>query len=191
MEARRSSAYYRAILRLLTIRRVLCLACEFSCRSPDTVPKATRRTASARQLPVACFYCDERFRRTQERATHIRHHHPGKAYRPDLEEAREQQPAVTRVLCDPAPTVAPDAGTPATDALTSKQHLVAAITAIKHRQQTIDKQVPELEKQLESLRAIQKQIDTERQALETALATIDGASPEQVQSPDALPKAGD
>ncbi len=156
-----------------------------------TPPKATRRTASARQLPVACFYCDERFRRTQERATHIRHHHPGKAYRPDLEEAREEQPAVTKVLCDPAPAVAPDAGTPATDPLTPKQHLVAAIASLKRRQEAIAEQIPELEKQLESLRAIQKQMDCELQALETALATIDGTSPEQIQSPGALAQPGD
>jgi len=153
-----------------------------------TAPKATRRAASARQLPVPCFYCDERFRRSQERATHIRHYHPGKPYRPDLEKAHEEQPAV-----DPAPAAAsPEPCASETDPLTPKQHLVAAITAIKRRQQTIDEQAPELEKQLETLRAAKRQMDGDLQALETALAAIDGTVLEQVQKGiGALAQAGD
>jgi hypothetical protein len=79
----------------------------------------------------------------------------------------------------------------ATDQMTPKQHLVAAITAIKRRQQTIERQVPELEKQLDSLRAIQKQMGGELQALGTAFATIDGTSLGEVhKETGALAKAG-
>lgn len=151
-----------------------------------TAPKATRRAASARQLPVPCFYCDERFRRSQERATHIRHYHPGKPYRPDLEQAHEE-PAANVAPCAAAPVAPPEAGSPETDPLTPKQHLVAAITAIKRRQQMIDEQAPELEKQLEALRATQKQMDGDLQALETALAAIGGTVLEQVQKGTGTP----
>ena len=162
--------------------------------------RATVRVQVARQLPVACFYCDERFRRTQERATHIRRHHPGKAYRPDLE--KERREADVAPLLPPA---APGKGIVRDivlaqpkpgewrldDEMTSRQHLVAAIASIKRRQEAIAKQMPELEIQLESLRAAQKQTDTERQALETALATIEGEAVEQIQSLGVLAKAGD
>jgi hypothetical protein len=49
-----------------------------------------RQNKRAAQLPVACFYCEERFSRTQERATHIRHHHKGMPYRPDMKELQEE-----------------------------------------------------------------------------------------------------
>jgi hypothetical protein len=152
-----------------------------------------------RQLPVACFYCDERFKRTQERATHIRHHHPGKAYRPDLEKQAPQSEVA------PPPQEVPVARATAMvvangqlvdvlappDEMTSKQHLVAAITSIKRRQEAIEQQVPELEKQLEALRAAQQQLAAERQALETALGSIASDVLEQIQGPRALAKAGD
>ena len=76
--------------------------------------------------------------------------------------------------------------------MTPKQHLVAAITAIKRRQHMIDEPAPELERQLEALRAAQKQMDSDLQALETALAAIDGSSPQQIQKgKGALAEAGD
>lgn len=135
-----------------------------------------RRTAG--QLPVACLYCDERFRRTQERATHIRHHHPGKPYRSDLEQPHVEEPAPK----PQEPVVANGelvdvlAPTPDPDRMTPKQHLMAAIAAIKRRQQGVDQELPALEKQLESLRAAQKQMSAELRAFETALASIEGTS---------------
>ncbi len=148
-----------------------------------------RQNRRAARLPVACFYCEERFPRTQERATHIRHHHKGMPYRPDRKELQEEtgQHAlnVTVVPESERPTANVVAGgrlvdvlAPTPDEMTPKQHLVAAISSIKRRQQEIDKQAPELEKQLESLRAEQKKMEAERQALETALGTIDGVTRE-------------
>lgn len=148
----------------------------------------SKRTA---QLPIACFYCEERFPRTQERATHIRHHHKGKPYRPDwkkLQEETGQHGSALDASVAPEPerpTANVVAGgrlvdvlAPTPDEMTPKQHLVAAISSIKRRQQEIDNQVPELEKQLESLRGEQKRMEAERQALETALGTIDGVARE-------------
>ena len=77
------------------------------------------------------------------------------------------------------------------DEMTSKQHLVAAIASIKRRQEVIEQQVPDLEKQLETLRATQQQLAAERQALETALGTIDSEALEQIQGSRALAKADD
>jgi hypothetical protein len=155
---------------------------------------------AARRPPVACFYCDQRFNRTQERATHIRHHHPGKPYRPDLETQVEEPVAAAPptppaepakgTVCDLV-LAAPKPGEWRDEDMTPKQHLVAAIASIKRRQETIAKEAPELEKQLGALRAAQKQMDTERQALEQALATIDGDALEAIQAPGRLAVAGD
>ena len=146
----------------------------------------------ARRSTVACFYCDQRFNRTQERATHIRHHHPGKPYRPDLE-TRGKKPAAAT---PPSPSAelakeptcnlalpATTSGDRPDEEMTPKQHLVAAIASISNRQDTIAKKLPELEKQLEVLLAAQKRMDTERKALKQALATIDGETVEAIQIP--------
>jgi len=163
--------------------------------------KANRTAANAvgrHQRPVTCFYCDERFRRTQDRATHIRHHHPGKPYRPDLDEERNE-PAVVSPRPTPSVTLAAsdvDLMQPKIDdrcsenEMTSKQHLVAAISSIKRRQEEIAKQMPELERHVGELRAAQKQMDTERQALETALAAISVDTLEQVQESSAVANCG-
>jgi hypothetical protein len=143
----------------------------------------------SRRNSVRCFYCPETFGRTQERATHIRHYHPGEPYRPDLEEqkraALEQPTPAARVEhAKERPTAMVVAkgqlvdvlAPPDPDTMTPKQHLVAAITSIKRNQEAAVRQIPELEKQLEALRAAQKQMETELCALETALAAMNGGN---------------
>jgi hypothetical protein len=165
------------------------------------VRKMNRTTASAagrRQLPVVCFYCDERFRRTQDRATHIRHYHPGRPYRPDLDKERNEAvvlspgstPSVKLAVSDVG-LARPKIDDRCSDSeMTSKQHLVAAISSIKRRQEEVAKQMPELERQVGELRAAQKQMDTERQALETALAAISVDTLEQVQESSTVANSG-
>lgn len=159
-----------------------------------------QQSKRAAQLPVACFYCEERFSRTQERATHIRHHHKGKPYRPDMRELQEMEHQT-------APTVAPEPERPTArivvdgklvdvlapsappEDMTTTGHLVAAISSIKRRMEDLDKRMPELQMQLDGMRAAQKQMETERQALETALKTIDNEALEQIHHPVAAPVA--
>ncbi len=132
---------------------------------------------------VTCFYCPETFRRAQGRAAHIRYQHPGKPYRPDLKKARELKSEVA----DHAPTKPALPAPPQleiaqpTDAMSPKQHLAAAIATIKRRQEATDRELPEVERHVDSLRAVQKQMAGDLQALETALATIDGSSVEQIR----------
>lgn len=163
-----------------------------------------QQSKRAAQLPVACFYCEERFPRTQERATHIRHHHKGKPYRPDMKElqgetgrhvstlnvtvAPEPERPTARIVVDGklVDVLAPSA--PPED-MTTTGHLVAAISSIKRRMEDLDKRMPELQMQLDGMRAAQKQMETERQALETALKTIDNEALEQIHHPAAAPVA--
>lgn len=165
-----------------------------------------RRPQSKRpsQLPVACFYCEERFSRTQERATHIRHYHKGKPYRPDMTELQEMahQTAPTPNVTVPREPERPTArivvdgklvdvlgpSAPPED-MTTTEHLVAAISSIKRRMEDLDQRMPELQMRLDGMRAAQKQMETERQALETALKTIDSEALEQIHHLAAAPVA--
>lgn len=132
------------------------------------------------QTPVTCFYCPETFRRPQGRAAHIRYQHPGRPYRPsvkDLQEAEKAQTPTVKLATPPAPPTqpAPDEAVPL-DTMSPREHLVAGIASIKRHQEDADKQLPEVEKQLESLRALRAKLDSERKAIETALATVDEVS---------------
>ncbi len=132
------------------------------------------------QTAVTCFYCPETFRRAQGRAAHIRYQHPGKPYRPsvkDLQEAEKARTPTVNLAPPPAPPpqAVPDAAAPL-DTMSPREHVVAGIASIKRRQEDADRQLPELEKQLESLRALRAKMDSERKALETALAIIDEVS---------------
>lgn len=133
---------------------------------------------------VQCFYCEEMLKRPQGRAAHIRKAHPGAPYRPTPEQIAEykasQQPAV------PPPVEMP-AVQPAAP-LTPREHLVAAITEVKGQLGWTRQQVPALETQLEGLRAAQVRMEQDLNALDVALASIDGTNEQQLQGePEAQP----
>ena len=95
----------------------------------------------------------------------------------DLQEAEKARMPTVKLATPPAPPTqaAPEAAAPL-DTMSPREHLVAGIASIKRHQEDADRQLPELEKQLESLRALRTKMDSELKALETALAAIDEVS---------------
>ena len=129
---------------------------------------------------VTCYYCPATFERPQGRASHIRKSHPGMPYRPTPEQiAKYAAPPEEAIALPVAVLELPPPADIA--AMSPRQHLVAAISELKHQLQTACRQIPDLETQLQGLRGSQSRIEQELKALETALTTIDGSGQERAE----------
>ena len=143
---------------------------------------------------VQCFYCEGMFNRPQGRAAHIRKAHPGAPYQPTPEQiaqykAKHSTTAAAPPADAPAPPPMPQDAIP----LTPRDHLVAAIGDLKGQLESTRRQIPALEDQLQDLHTSQSRMEQDLQALDTALAAIDGTSQTQLElEPEtpAQPSAG-
>ncbi len=133
---------------------------------------------------VQCFYCEEVLKRPQGRAAHIRKAHPGEPYRPTPEQIAQYK-AKTQPSAPPAEQPAIPAVLPV--ALTPRDHLVAAISDVKDQLESTRRQIPALETQLQDLRTSQVHMEQDLRALDTALASIDGTTQQQLPLEAVIP----
>ena len=128
---------------------------------------------------VQCFYCEDVLKRPQGRAAHIRKAHPGAPYQPTPEQIAKYKATLSPGAGAPLPVTAPP---PQAGPLTPREHLVAAMSEIKHQLEATRRQIPDLETQLQGLRNSQSCTEQELKALETALTTIDGSGRQRAET---------